>query len=200
MASDNPPQEPGHEEWIRRLHVVLQQHFRRAGRGSVQRVEAALGIGAGSFRQWRKRGRLGLEMLFRALEELEVHPARFWVEVFGCELDPVQFAKHPTGPPKDPVVRRAVERWQKSEHRGSAEMTEDQLKQLDALRSENPKLAVRRAKSALGSAGQTWLPRLLAVYGSARRAQARLEQALEALHYALLLAEGHDQRFNTRQK
>ena len=40
-------------------------------------------------------------MLFRALDELGVDPARFWVEVFGCDLDPVHLAKHPTGPPKD---------------------------------------------------------------------------------------------------
>ena len=73
-------------------------------------------------------------------------------------------------------------------------MTAESLRRLDTLRDDDPGLAVRRAKAALASAGRTWLPRLLAVYGSARRAQARLEQALEALRYALLLAEGHDER------
>ncbi len=88
MSPDSPPRAVDSKPWIHRVHLVLQQIFRRAGQGSVKRVEAALEISEGSFRQWRRRGRLELDMLFRALEELEVPPAVFWVEVFGDELDP----------------------------------------------------------------------------------------------------------------
>ncbi len=177
-----------------RVHAVLRRTFRRAGKGSVKRVEAALEISEGSFRQWRLRGRLELDMLFRALAELDVDPGRFWVEVFGGDLDPVQLAKRPTGPPRDPVVCRAVARWQGPQPDDAKELTEDRWRRLDELRGEDPSLAVRRAKAALKTAEKRWIPRLLAVYGSAHRAKAQLGKALEALHYGLLLAEGSDSR------
>ncbi len=194
MSADNPFREVDNKAWIRRAHAVLQQIFRRAGQGSVQRVERALNISEGSFRQWRRRGWLELNVLFRALRELDVDPACFWVEVFGGDLDPVQLAKRPTGPPKDPVVRGAMARWQGPSPDDAVEMTEDRWQQLDQLRGENPRLAVRRIKAALKTAEKSWIPRLLAAYGSARRVEVRLAQALEALHYALLLAEGNDPR------
>ncbi len=193
MSPDSPPSKVDNA-WVRRIHTVLRQVFRRAGQGSVKRVEAALSISEGSFRQWRRRGRLELDMLFRTLEELEVPPARFWVEVFGGDLDPVQLAKRPTAPPKDPVVRRAVARWQEPPPSDAESMTDERWRQLDELRGEDPKLAVRRIKAALKTADQKWIPRLLAAYGSALRVQVQLGQALEALHYALLMAEGHDSR------
>ncbi len=194
MLFDSPPPEADAAAWVRRVHTVLRRVFRRAGRGSIQRVETALEIFNGSFRQWRKRGQLELDMLFGALRELGVDPARFWVEVFGGDFDPVQLAKRPTAPPRDPVVRQAVARWQGPPPSESRGMTEEGWRALDALRGEDPRIAVRRLKAALKRAEPRWIPRLLAAYGSARRAQARLEQALEALHYALLLAEGHDGR------
>ncbi len=194
MAFDSPPREADPEAWVRRVHTVLRRVFRRAGRGSIQRVEAALGIFSGSFRQWRKRGQLELDMLFRALEELGVDPARFWVEVFGGDSDPVHLAKRPTAPPRDSVVRRAVARWHGPPPEKSTAMIEQRWRRLDGLRGEDPRLAVRRLKAELKHADPPWIPRLLAAYGSDRRAQARLDQALEALHYALLLAEEHDGR------
>ncbi len=203
MAPDIPLPGSGYEAWIRGLHKVLQRLFHREGRGTIKRVEAAMGISDGSFRQWRRRGRLELSVLFRALEEIDVHPARFWVEVFGGELDAVQLAKRPLGPPRNPVVRRAVARWESPRQRGSnvlqeggrrTAMTGERLRRLDGLRGEDPAKAVRKIKAALKVADRPWIPRLLAVYGSALRARARLDQALEALHYALLLAECGDRR------
>ncbi len=194
MSPDKSSHEVVHTAWIRRVHAVLREVFRRRGRGSVKRVEATLAISQGSFRQWRRRERLDLDVLFRALEVLEVPPARFWVEVFGGDFDPVQVAKRPTGPPKDPVVRRAVSRWQGKAPGESREMTEELWRRLDGLRGEDPQKAVRRIKAALKNAEPSWIPRLLAAYGSARRVQVRLDQALEALHYGLLLAEEHESR------
>ncbi|MCP3961605.1 MAG: hypothetical protein GY719_27510 [bacterium] len=194
MSFDSPPPEADAEAWVRRVHTVLRRVFRRAGRGSIRRVEEALEIFDGSFRQWRQRGQLQLDVLFRALRELGVDPARFWVEVFGGDFDPVELAKRPAAPPRDPVVRRAVARWHGPAPDDSTGMTDERWRRLDALRGEDPGLAVRRSKAVLERAEPRWIPRLLAAYGSARRAQARLDQALEALHYALLLAEGHDGR------
>ena len=77
MSFDNPPPEADAKAWVRRVHTVLRRIFQRAGRGSIQRVEAAMEIFDGSFRQWRKRDRLELDVLFRALRELDVDPARF---------------------------------------------------------------------------------------------------------------------------
>jgi len=177
------------ELWVRRVHAVLRRLFRRAGHGSVKRVEAALEIADGSFRQWRRRGRLELGALFHALGELDVAPARFWVEVLGADFDPIELVRRPTGPFRDPVVRRALERWETPQTPDAARLTEEELRRLDALRDDDPGLAVRKAKAALKSAEPQRLPRLLAVYGSARRAQARLDEAREALLAALGLAE-----------
>ncbi|MCP3970812.1 MAG: hypothetical protein GY717_10970, partial [Rhodobacteraceae bacterium] len=51
MSPDSPPRAVDSKPWIHRVHLVLQQIFRRAGQGSVKRVEAALEISEGSFRQ-----------------------------------------------------------------------------------------------------------------------------------------------------
>ncbi len=131
-------------------------------------------------------------MLLRALEELGIRPARFWLEVFGADLDPVRLAKQPAGVPKDPVVRKALERWATPQLRDSVRLTREQVRKLDAQRDEDPKRAVREARSALAGCAREQLPQLLGVYGSARRAQAELEKALEALHHALYLAERGD--------
>lgn len=177
------------ELWVRRVHGVLRRFFRRAGHGSVKRVEAALRISDGSFRHWRRCGRLELGTLFRTLAELDATPARFWVEVVGADFDPVQLLRRPTDRCKDPVVRRALERWESPEEADAEQLTEEELRTLDVLRDDDPGLAVRRAKAALKSADRKQLPRLLATYGSARRAQARLDEAREALVAALELAE-----------
>jgi tetratricopeptide (TPR) repeat protein len=184
-----PTEEESSDLRIRRVHGVLRRFFRHAGHGSVKRVEAALEIADGSFRRWRRRGRLELGALFRTLGELEVTPARFWVEVLGADIDPVQLLRRPTGPIKDPVVRRALERWESPQAADAKQLTEEELRTLDALRDDDPGLAVRRAKAALKGAEPERLPRLLAVYGSARRAQARLDEAREAQLAALELAE-----------
>ena len=168
---------------------MLRRLFRRAGKGAVKEVEKGLGIADGSFRQWRRRRKLEVGVLFRALGELGVSPARFWVEVFGTDFEPVELARRPAGRPKDPVVRNAVQRWEAPELRCAAELTEDDLRELDVLRDEDPALVVRKARTALKDADRKWLPRLLAVYGSARRAQARLEEAREALLFAQELAD-----------
>ena len=181
--------EPGTEELNRRLHAVLQKCFRRAGKGAVQRVEDALAISRGSFRQWRRRGRLEVQVLLRALEELGISPARFWLEVLGSDFDPVQLAGQLAGEPKDPVVRAALERFRSSAPRLSAQVSPERLRELDALRDEDPARAVREVKSALGRADPADLARLLAIYGSALRARAELDKALEALHHAVRLAE-----------
>ncbi len=143
----------------------------------------------GSFRQWRRRGRLDVRVLLQALRELGVSPARFWLEVLGSDFDPVRLAGQSAGAPKDPVVRAALERWQSAEPGSSARLAPERLRELDVLRDEDPGSAVREAKSALAEASREQLPRLLAIYGSARRAQAELDKALEALHHALPLAE-----------
>ncbi len=194
MPRDNPSPEADAKAWIRRVHAVLRQAFRRAGPGSIRRVEATMGLFDGAIRQWRKRDQLELDALFRILDELGVEPARFWVEVFGGNFDPVDLAKRPTAAPRDPVVRRAVARWQGPPPSKAAEMTEGRWRELDGLRGNDPKRAVRKLKAALKRAEPRWIPRLLGAYGSALRALARLDQAIEALHYALLIAEDHDDR------
>jgi len=177
------------EPTVQQVHDGLQRLFRQAGRGSVKRVESALGVAEGSFRQWRRRGKLPLEILFRTLEELKVPPGGFWVEVLGSNLDPVDLARRPSGLPQDPVVRRAILRWEAPDDPQTPAMTEQRLSQLDDLRRRDPKLAVRHAKAALRTSKRVWLPRLLAVYGTARRAESKIDIALEALRYALQLAE-----------
>lgn len=175
--------------WVQRIHAVLREHFRRAGSGSIRRTERALGIAHGSFRKWRLRGRLDVRMLGRALAELGVDRTNFWLEVGGSGVDPVSVARRPNGPPKDPVVRRAVARWESPEPGPSVRLDEEELLQLDGLRDRDPKLGVRRAKAALKKADKRQLPRLLAIYGSGRRVQAQIDQALEALQWALAIAE-----------
>ncbi len=175
--------------WVERAHEVLREQFRRAGVGSIRRVEKKLGIAAGSFRKWRRRGRLDLRVLYRALAELGVEPNRFWVEVVGADFDPVLVASRPTGPPTDLAVRRAVARWESRSPGPSRRLDDEELRQLDALRDRDSKRAVRQASKALAAAVKDQIPYLLAVYGSARRVEARLDKALEALRYALELAE-----------
>ncbi len=123
-------------------------------------------------------------MLFRTLAELDVDPGRFWVEVFGGDLDPVQLAKRPTGPPRDPVIRRAVARWEGPPPSDATEMSEEHWRRLDELRGEDPALAVRRVKAALKTTEKPWIPRLLAVYGTACRVNStKAEMAISCGDY-----------------
>jgi tetratricopeptide (TPR) repeat protein len=101
----------------------------------------------------------------------------------------VRLAGQPAGAPKDPVVRAALERWGSPSPEGSERLAPERLRALDVLRDEDPGRAVREARAALAAADREQLPRLLAVYGSARRVQAELDKALDALHHALYLAE-----------
>ena len=183
-------------EWVGRAHRVLRQQFRRAGVGSIRRTEKALRVADGSFRQWRRRGQLELGVLHQTLAEIGVEPARFWAEVCGIDLDPVDVAKRPTGPPKDPVVRRALARWEAPAPGPSRRLGEEELRRLDDLRDSEPQRGVREASAALAEAEKEQIPQLLAVYGSARRVEARLDLALEALRWALDVAErgGADRR------
>ncbi len=128
------------------------------------------------------------------LAGLDVEPARFWGEVLGAAHDPVEVAKPPIGPPRDPVVQRALARWYSPPSHSTQRLGAEDLDQLDALRDTDPRLGMRRVTMALACAEQDQIPRLLAIYGSVRRVQARLKKALEALHYALDLAERGDDR------
>jgi tetratricopeptide (TPR) repeat protein len=175
--------------WVERAHAVLREQFRRAGKGSIERTEQAVGITKGSLSRWRRQRRLDLGMLSRVLEVLGLDPALFWVEVCGTDFDPVAVAKRPTGPPRDPVVRQALRRSAVAEPGSANRLSDAELKELDGLRDSDPKEGVRQVKSALGRAERRQIPRLLAIYGSARRVEARLDKALEALRWALAVAE-----------
>ncbi len=177
------------EVWAERVFTVLREQFRRAGMGSIRRTEKELRIADGSFFKWRQRGRLDVGMLHRALEALGIEPASFWLEFCGTDFDPVLLARRPTGPLEDPVVRRAVARWEARSPGPSTHLGDEELRRLDGLRDRDPKQGVRETKKALLRAEKRQIPRLLAIYGSARRVEARLDFALEALRHALQLAE-----------
>jgi tetratricopeptide (TPR) repeat protein len=180
------------EVWVERAHEVLRELFRRAGPGSLERTEKAIGVAKGSFSKWRRRGELDVWDLGQALKVLGVEPGLFWLEVCGPGFDPVAAAKRPFGAPRDPVVRRALERWEAAEPGPSKRIGDEELEELDGWRDRDPKQGVRKARSALRRAERRQIPRLLAIYGSARRVEARLDNALEALQWALAMAESGD--------
>lgn len=173
---------------------ALQRCFRIAGRGSVSRVQRVLDLGAGYFKNQRRPGRrrVDLRVLFRALEILDVDPAEFFASILGT-ADPVEGFSAQAA-----ALRRRVRKLggilaleaQRPERPESCE--EIDLAAFDALRIENPRRALLRAKSLIPNTPDSQLPRLLGIYASACRVLGRLDEAQMVLARALKLAQERD--------
>ena len=128
------------EQRIERLHAELRRRFRAAGHGSVQRVQALLGLSDAYFRVQRQRKRLDLVVLLGALEALDVDAAEFFAAAWG-NADPVASFQAEAA-----VLRRQARRLPRIlvlEQQRDAEDTEGgvefDLEALDARRDENPR-------------------------------------------------------------
>ncbi len=79
------------KEVIEQLQEGLRRRFRLAGPGTVGRVEDALGLSTGYFRDQRRpdRLRLDLRIFVRALEFLAIDPGHFFATTLG-RVDPVE--------------------------------------------------------------------------------------------------------------
>ena len=79
------------KEVIERLQEELRRRFRLAGPGTVGRVEDALGLSTGYFRDQRRpdRLRLDLRIFVQALDFLSIDPGHFFATTLG-RVDPVE--------------------------------------------------------------------------------------------------------------
>lgn len=184
---------------IQKLQDELQRRFRIAGRGSVTRVQEALNLGGGYFRDLRRpeRQRLDLRVLIGALDVLGVDSAEFFGTVFGSS-DPVdsflteatELRRKMRRPPR--ILRQMEELTAaaaKSEARADVEPIDDEtLEHFDALRRDNPREAMRQIRQAVATAPRFQLPRLLGSYGSACRFAGRTDEAHVMVAKAIKMA------------
>lgn len=180
------------EERIIEIQEALQRRFRAAGHGSISRVQEALDLGDGYFKDQRRPGRrrVDLRVLFRALDELEVDPADFFADALGPADPLAAFRSEAAALARKIKPPRILEL--EAERDGEGGETID-LAALDQLRLENPKLVIRRAHRLIQRVERRQVPTLLGVYASACRLSDRLEQAHIVLARALELgAEGGD--------
>jgi tetratricopeptide (TPR) repeat protein len=181
------------QELIRKILVELQRRFRVAGRGSVTRVEQALGLSAGYFKDQRRpeRQRFDLKILLRALNALKVSPAEFFASVLGS-ADPLEVFKSEGATllrkKAQPPRILAAEAQRRPEEVGE----EVDLDGLDALRHDDPSSAARQARTLVPVVPDAQVPGLLGVYASACRALGRSEEAIIVLTRALDRAAEQD--------
>lgn len=189
------------EERIEKVQETLQRRFRAAGHGSITRVQKALDLGAGYFKDQRRpdRRRVDLRVLLRALEVLGVAPADFFAEalgpadvVDGLRSEAATLERRLKRLPR--ILERVDEEWSgrsktgKAERRSETEETAE-LAELEKLRFENPNRVIRRAPGVLRRLGKARMPVLLGICASAYRALGRTDQALVTLARALRDAE-----------
>ena len=177
------------DQIIDAVQSQLQHRFRLAGRGSVQRVQEQLQLGAGYFRDLRRPGRqrFDLRVLLEALQALGVDEAEFFASVVGT-TDPVD-----TFRVEGNALRRRLRRLPRI-LRIEAERTcgngseRVDLEALEADRLDQPRQVMRRACQMVRVARIRQVPRLLGIYASAARALGRLDEAQVVLCRALDLA------------
>lgn len=186
---------------IQKLQDELQRRFRVAGRGSVTRVQEALQLGGGYFRDLRRpeRQRLDLRVLLGALEVLRVDTAEFFASVFGPSdvvgsflADAAEMSRKMRRPPQ---ILRQLEKRLASPPASCTRLASEALEELDNLRRDDPKQAMRACRQAVAKAEAPQIPRLLGSYASACRVAGRLSEAQVVMAEALKMA---DERTNPR--
>lgn len=187
------------EDKIVKIQSALQRRFRAAGHGSILKVQAALNLGTGYFKDQRRPGRrrVDLRVLFRALDELAVEPADFFADalgsvdmqtVFRSEAEALwqRMKKLPR------LLELEAERGDggvpEPEANGAASPSAE-LEQLGAEAAGNPIRAVRRAHTLILRLPSPELPRLLGIAASAYRRLGHLDTAQVVLARALEMTE-----------
>lgn len=180
---------------IQKLQDELQRRFRVAGRGSVTRVQETLNLGGGYFRDLRRpeRQRLDLRVLLGALEVLRVDTAEFFASVFGPSdivksfiANAAEMSRKMRRPPQ---VLRQLEKRLASPPSPCKHFDIEALEELDNLRRDDPKQAMRACRQAVAQAETAQLPRLLGSYASACRVAGRLTEAQVVMAEALKLTD-----------
>lgn len=182
------------DQIIDKVQGELQHRFRLAGRGSVQRVQEQLQLGAGYFRDLRRPGRqrFDLRVLLDALHALEVDEAEFFASVLG-KADPLDtFCVEGSS-----VLRRLrraprVLRVEAERHPDEPRENHD-LDALDAERHDHPRRVMQRACRWMQTVRDRRMPRLLGIYASAARTLGKLDEAQAVLcrGFELALEQGN---------
>ena len=182
------------EEWLEGVDAELRRRFKLAGRGSVARVQRALGLGRGYFREQRRKGRRGslnLRVVLQALEVLEVPAAEFFAAVLG-PADPVAEFRNEAADLRLARRRKRAPRILGLEAQrppgGGAPGVEVDLEALDRQRDDDPREVMQRIKRLILQVADAQVPELLAIYASASRGIGEIDEAHLILDRALELA------------
>lgn len=175
----------------RQLHEHLQKTLRKAGPGSIRRLEQRLGVRDGWLRYQRFRGTLDVPSLLQILHFLDLDAAPFFAEALGGT--PVTWRPEPVRGTAPLLVRKAQRRFSAPPADDTASLPDSELPRLDRLRRDDPNQALRQISRILARSSRPQLARLLAIAGSAWRHLFQLTKARHALDGALKMAEELDQ-------
>ncbi|MEE8523620.1 MAG: tetratricopeptide repeat protein [Thermoanaerobaculia bacterium] len=179
------------ETRIEKLQSALQRRFRLDGRGSVNRVQKQLSLGAGYFKNQRRTGRrrVDLKVTLQALEALQTDASEFFASVFGTADAVDRFRSEASRYRKRARQTPAILVHEDCRCHAKSAGTDFDPEALDALRFENPGKLVRRTKPLIGEVSDAEVPVLLGIHASACRVLGRLQEAFVVLGRALELAE-----------
>jgi tetratricopeptide (TPR) repeat protein len=167
-----------------RLVEALDEEIRSRGYGSIRAVERATGHSEGWWQHRAESGDINVHQLLVVLDHLGLDPVSFLRRALGAEggleLD------RPRGEPPEIVVKAwdRVRSGVEGSGLGSAF-----LDTLDKQRYQEPEEVVKLALWAVDNIELELLPRLLGVAGSAMRLMILLDEAEQAIHAGIKIAQ-----------
>ena len=174
-------------EYIRRGHVAARVAFerlrtaikRKHGHGAITRLETALGFEKGWFR-WHARpgAAMSFENILACLTWAEIHPRRFFSELFDHEA----FAQHGEGLPRG--ERPAIIDLAGSEPSDKPRRWRRLIMAADNARYESPYQALENLTRLAPTVPPEHKPLLLAVAGSCYRSLYSIPRAIGCLQAA----------------
>lgn len=175
---------PGGKELATSLLEELQERFRKAGRGSIKRVTAQLGVDRRYFLSWAQKGG-SIHRLAEAIEALGVDPRLFFTSALGAALPEERIAEELHVEPRinifsDVNLNRIS--WERDACMSLSE--QEALEGLEALRYRDPGAVIQNCLHLLKNDGFRAKPHLLGVIATAFWHKSEFKSARHSLAQA----------------
>lgn len=169
--------------WTAKILSQIHEKGRKCRR--ISHAERAIGVSSGYLRKRVAAGTIDLEKLLGLMEDMALHPARFFRQVFPTSGENVLTLIDPPQGPPPAIIERA---WARLLEANGETVSHDYLKELDRRRYEEPKRTALALEDALDRCKASDLPFLLGVWASTQRILLNIDKATHAILTAFAIA------------